>query len=60
MNKINSDSEEQTIFYLDKQQQLYTVPAYYIEKKQKNFSWLMRATLMEWMMHVSYEFSLKR
>lgn len=48
------------MLYLDKRQQAYCVAPYYIEKKQKHFSWNMRATLMEWMMHVSYEFSLSR
>ena len=54
VNQINSLSEEETILELDKRQQSYLIPPYYIEKKQKNFNWSMRATLMEWMMHVSY------
>lgn len=36
------------------------VPPDYIEKCQKHFNWTMRSTLFEWIMHVSYEFSMKR
>jgi hypothetical protein len=28
--------------------------------RQKNLNWFMRAILVDWMMHVCYEFGLKR
>jgi hypothetical protein len=39
---------------------LYLPDPYYIEKRQKNLTWYMRAVLAEWMMHVNTEYSLKR
>lgn len=38
----------------------YQVDPLYIEKRQKQLSWSMRAILIEWMMHISFEFRLKR
>ena len=32
----------------------------YIELGQKNFSWFMRAVLIDWMMQVCFEFALRR
>lgn len=32
----------------------------YIECRQKYLTWSMRAVLMDWMVHVCYEFGLKR
>lgn len=46
--------------YLTSRQQQYMVHPDYIEKNQKNFNWLMRAFLVEWIMQVCYEFALKR
>lgn len=53
-------AETESLNYLDHRQQAYLIPPSYIEKNQKNFNWKMRVTLFEWMMHVSYEFSMKR
>jgi hypothetical protein len=39
---------------------MYLPNPYYIEKRQKNLTWYMRAVLAEWMMHVNTEYSLKR
>lgn len=45
---------------MDERQMCYQVDPLYIEKKQKNLNWTMRAILIEWMIHISYEFRLKR
>lgn len=57
---INSSNESETFSYLDYVQFQYIIQPDYIERYQKNFSWIMRSTLFEWIMHVSYEFSMKR
>jgi hypothetical protein len=46
--------------YLGSRENAYAPDPNYIDRKQKNFKWNMRAILIEWMMHVSYEFRLKR
>ena len=46
--------------FLNSRETLYSPDAQYIERKQKHFSWFMRAILVEWMMHVSFEYRLKR
>ena len=53
-------NEAESVCFLDSRQLYYEIDPLYIEKKQKNLSWIMRAILMEWMMHISYEFCLKR
>lgn len=60
MDTINSTSESETINYMDWRQQSYMIPPNYMDRCQKNFTWKMRATLLEWMMHVCYEFAMKR
>jgi len=58
--EVNTLAEGLSVCFLDSRQIHYEVDPLYIEKRQKNFQWQMRASLMEWMMHVSYEFTLKR
>lgn len=60
MNEINGNSGYESLIYLDNRQNLYLVQPDYIEKKQKNFTWIMRALVVEWIMQVCYEYSLKR
>ncbi len=45
---------------LEDRQRMYIALPNYIELRQKNLSWFMRAILVDWMAHVCYEFSLKR
>jgi len=52
--------EAESVIYLDQRLVCYEIDPLYIEKRQKNFNWTMRAILMDWMMHISYEFKLKR
>lgn len=54
------NAELETIIRLESRQKFYNVQPNYIELKQKNFNWFMRAVLMDWMMHVCFEFGLKR
>ena len=54
VDTLNSMTEGETFAYLDYRQSQYTFQPDYIEKCQKNFSWIMRGTLFEWIMHVSY------
>ena len=60
VNEINSSGDYESLVYLCGRQREYRVDAGYIEKRQKKLTWSMRAMLAEWMMQVSYEFSLKR
>lgn len=57
---INMEEQSQQVMYLGSRENAYTPDPNYIDRKQKNFKWNMRAILIEWMMHVSYEFRLKR
>jgi len=52
--------EAESVIYLDQRLVCYEIDPLYIEKRQKNLNWTMRAILMDWMMHISYEFKLKR
>jgi len=45
---------------LEFSQKEYQAQPNYIEIKQKALTWQMRAKLIDWMMHVCYEFCLKR
>ena len=58
--EIKAESDYESMIYLDVLQEGYAVKPDYISKKQKNFTWVMRAVLVEWIMQVCYEFSLKR
>lgn len=58
MWKVEAQNEE--ILFLMNREQVYSPDPYYIEHKQKYFTWYMRAVLVEWMMHVMTEYHLKR
>ena len=53
---IDSD----TLNYLVSRETEYLPDPFYFEKKQTNVTWLMRAILLDWMMEVAMEFTLKR
>jgi hypothetical protein len=57
---LNVTAEIETIIGLEQRQTKYVVQPNYIELRQKNLNWFMRAILVDWMMHVCYEFGLKR
>ena len=52
--EIDSSSTYESLMYLDSRQQNYLIQPDYIERRQKNLTWLMRAFLMEWIMQVCY------
>lgn len=60
MNEINNNFGYESLIYLDNRQHMYMIRPDYIERKQKNFTWIMRALVVEWVMQVCYEYSLKR
>jgi hypothetical protein len=53
---IDSD----TINYLVMREMDYAPDAHYFDKKQNQINWMMRAILLDWMMEVCMEFTLKR
>ena len=53
IDEINSLSASESLYYLDSRQQFYRVSPTYIEDFQPNFTWKMRACVVEWMMEVS-------
>lgn len=53
-------TQTEELLFLSSREGLYFPDPYYIEKKQRNFTWYMRAVLAEWMMHVNSEYLLKR
>ena len=52
--------DTETISYLIMREIDYSPDPYYLEKKQCNVTWIMRAILLDWMMEVCMEFTLKR
>lgn len=60
MDELNSNFSAESLIFLDSRQQMYRVNSNYIENCQPNFTWKMRAQVVEWMMQVSYEYELKR
>lgn len=58
INPCAFDSE--TINYLIKREEDYAPEPHYLEKRQNEINWSMRAILFDWMMEVSMEFCLKR
>ena len=60
IDEINAMADAESVCFLDQRSICYEIDPLYIEKRQKNLSWLMRAILMDWMMQVSFEFKLKR
>jgi hypothetical protein len=52
--------EIETIYRLENRQKSYLAEPNYIETRQRNFTWFMRAVLVDWMMQVCFEFGLKR
>lgn len=63
---IDDDDENQkgfdaeTIKFLVQRERDYMPDPHYIENKQSNVSWMMRAILLDWMMEVCTEFHMKR
>jgi hypothetical protein len=58
--EINSATQTESVSFLDGRNVCYMIDSQYIERRQKNLNWTMRAILLDWMMHISYEFRLKR
>ena len=52
--------DTETISYLIMRETDYSPDPHYFEKKQPNITWIMRAILLDWMMEVCMEFTLKR
>ena len=52
--------DSETIEYLAQQEKLYSPDPHYLKSKQPNVNWSMRAVLVDWMLEVSMEFTLKR
>ena len=52
--------DTETISYLIMREIDYSPDPHYFEKKQPNITWIMRAILLDWMMEVCMEFTLKR
>lgn len=50
----------ETIEHLAQQEKLYSPDPHYLKNKQQNINWNMRAILVDWMLEVSMEFTLKR
>jgi len=57
-NACAIDSE--TINYLVMREIDYSPDPHYFDKKQMHITWMMRAILLDWMMEVCMEFTLKR
>lgn len=53
-------NQQVKIVFIANRQAVYKPNPRYIDLKQKNFSWYMRAVLAEWMMHVHSQYLLKR
>lgn len=58
VNPCAFDSD--TINYLIMRENDYAPDPHYMDKKQSEINWSMRAILLDWMMEVSMEFGLKR
>eukprot|EP00357_Protocruzia_adherens_P002605 CAMPEP_0115028848 /NCGR_PEP_ID=MMETSP0216-20121206/36597_1 /TAXON_ID=223996 /ORGANISM="Protocruzia adherens, Strain Boccale" /LENGTH=520 /DNA_ID=CAMNT_0002405215 /DNA_START=1 /DNA_END=1563 /DNA_ORIENTATION=+ len=52
--------DTETLTYLIKQDSLYSADPFYFETKQNQITWSMRVILLDWMMEVAMEFTLKR
>jgi len=52
--------DSNTLNFLIMQENLYNPDAFYLQKTQHNINSLMRTILMDWMMEVCSEFTLKR
>ena len=52
--------DSNTLNFLIIQENLYNPDAFYLQKNQNNINSLMRTILMDWMMEVCAEFTLKR
>lgn len=53
-NELNMRCEIETIYRLENRQKSYLAEPNYIETRQKNFTWFMRAVLVDWMMQVCF------
>jgi G2/mitotic-specific cyclin 3/4 len=60
VEEVQMAEEAEAVCFLDQRQICYEIDPLYIEKRQKNLNWTMRAILVDWMMHISFEFRLKR
>lgn len=54
------DMSHETYTFFLKRELDYMADANYFDKYQKHLSWSMRTILLDWMMEVSAEFSMKR
>jgi hypothetical protein len=52
--------DSETINYLISREPDYAPDAHYMDEKQPQINWIMRAILLDWMMEVSKEYTLKR
>ena len=57
---MNANAEAESLQVFCQKQEEYLVNSGYIEKNQKNMSWLSRAIVIDWMRQLCYEFRLQR